>query len=221
MESKKHISFLIVEDHDCVSKSIIDTLKEQSGFMPEIRVATDADHALNLIRQHLPEIIFLDLVLKPAVKGKLTDGDDLLRELNKFFQRPKVIVMSKVDRLDMLDYVINQLGADSYILKSRTSLNEIIPAVEKVLENETYFSPSVTKILKHQENLLEMDSVDIFILKKLSRGLIQPEIEADLLNNDIYLTVSAIEKRIRKLKIRFDAKTTPHLIALAFQNGII
>ncbi|MCY1660122.1 response regulator [Chryseobacterium sp. SL1] len=221
MKNKKQLSFLIVEDHDCVSKSIVETLKEQPDFIPEIRVATDADHALKLIKEKPPEIVFLDLVLKPAIKGVLTDGDDLLRELNKLFYRPKVIVMSKIDRLDMLDYVINQLNADSYILKSRNSLDEIIPAVEKVMEGENYFSPSVTKILKHQENLLEMDTTDIFILKKLSRGLIQSEIEAALLENDIYLTVSAIEKRIRKLKMRFDAKTTIHLIALACQNGII
>ena len=212
---------MIVEDHDCVSKSIVETLKEQSGFIPETFIATDADHALKLIKEKSPEIVFLDLILKPTIEGVLTDGDDLLREMNKLFHRPKVIVMSKIDRLDMLDYVINQLGADSYILKSRTSLNEIIPAVEKVMQGENYFSPSIVKILKHQENLLEMDTIDIFIIKKLSRGLTQSEIEIALMENDIYLTVSAIEKRIRKLKIRFDAKTTIHLIALAFQNGII
>lgn len=216
------ISVLVIEDHDCVSKSIIDTLQENKDFIFNIDMAGHADEALSKIRKSPPDLVFLDLVLKntqasPALSG----GDELLRELNKLQNRPKVIVLSKVDSLDMLDYIINILNADGYILKSRISLEEIVQAVKLVLENENYFSPQVKKILRHNENLLEVDFVDVFIIKKLSQGFIQPEIETALLDRNVQLTVSAIEKRIRRLKIRFDAKTTTHLIALALQNGII
>lgn len=216
------VSVLVIEDHDCVSKSIIDTLQENNDFIFNIDMAGYADEALSKIRKNPPDIIFLDLILKnPPTLSNFTGGDELLRELNKIQNRPKVIILSKVDSLDMLDYIINILNANGYILKSRTSLEEIIPAIKLVLENENYFSPQVKKILRHNENLLEVDFVDVFIIKKLSQGLIQPEIETALLDRNVQLTVSAIEKRIRRLKLRFDAKTTTHLIALAIQNGII
>jgi DNA-binding NarL/FixJ family response regulator len=216
------ISVLVIEDHDCVSKSIIDILQGSKDIIFNTDMAGYVDEALSKIRKNSPDIIFLDLILKnPPALSNFTGGDELLRELNKFQNRPKVIVLSKVDSLDMLDYIINILNADGYILKSRTSLEEIIPAAKQVLENENYFSPQVKKILQHNENLLEVDFVDVFIIKKLSQGFIQPEIETALLDRNVQLTVSAIEKRIRRLKIRFDAKTTTHLIALALQNGII
>ena len=164
----------------------------------------------------------LDIILKNEPENsKLKGGDDLLREFKKSSSKAKIIVMSKIESLDMLDYIINVLNADGYILKSRTSLQEIIPAIKTVLSSENYYSKSVTKILQYQENLLDIDIKDRFILKLLSQGLRQQEIEIASPKKGIKMTVSAIEKRIKKLKLRFGAETTAQLTAIAVKKGII
>lgn len=219
----KPIKILLVEDHDSVSLGVEYSLIKQKEIHCEITTVTTADKAFNYFQRENYDVILLDLILKStAKKPKLLGGDELLRELNKFPKRkPKVIILSKIDSLEMLDYIINSLGADGYILKSRTSLKEIVPAIQAVLSEESFYSNSIKKILKYQESLLEIDFEDRTILRFLAEGLKQFEIEKEFQEKGISMTVSAIEKRIRKLKLRFDAQTTPQLTAIATKEGII
>lgn len=218
----KNINLLLVEDHDSVSLGVMSSLEKSADFTFEITVATTADKALHNISQNQYDIVLLDLILKDESSNSLlSGGEDVLRELNKMEFAPKVIVMSKIDSLDMLDYVINVLDTDAYILKSRTSLQEIIPAIHSVLSNEHFYSQSIKKLLRYHENLLEMDIIDRIILKSLSNGLKYIGIESLLKEKSLHITVSAIEKRVKKLKIRFDANTNAQLVAMAIKEGII
>lgn len=218
----KLIKILLVEDHDSVSMGVQYSLQKQKEIQCEITIATTADMALGFTKREEYDVILLDLLLKnEPYNSKLSGGDDLLRELNKKENRPKVVVQSKIDSLEMLDYVIGVLNADGYILKSRTSLREIVLAIKTVLEGESFYSDSIKKILKYNESLLDIDFEDRMILKCLSLGLKQIEIEHEFRKKDISMTVSAIEKRIKKLKIRFDAGTTAQLTAMATKEGII
>lgn len=216
------LKVLIVEDHDVVSFGVIQTLKSTNKFKIEEKVAVDADQAYKCLQKEYFDIVLLDLILKPSkAQPNLKGGDELLREINKMNNSPKVIVLSKIDSLDMLDYIINTLGTDAYILKSRRSCDEIIPAIETVMNNETFYSPSVEKILRYNESLFEIDFRDRIILKALSEGSKQREIVSILNAKDIIMTVSAIEKRIRRLKARFNSNTIAQLIAIAVKEGII
>ncbi|WP_299111970.1 response regulator transcription factor [uncultured Winogradskyella sp.] len=218
----KAIKLLLVEDHDSVSLGIQYSLKQEPSYSFDIKATSDANSAFNELKNNDFDIVILDLILKGKIdRGQFTSGDELLSYLSKLEYRPKVIVMSKIDSFDMLDYVVSVLDADAYILKSKTSLQEIIPAIDAVLSGDNFFSDSIKKILRYNENLLDMDIVDRIILKAISNGLKQNEIAEELKIKRYAMTVSAIEKRIKKLKIRFDAHTSPHLIALAIKNGII
>ncbi|WP_439131458.1 response regulator [Polaribacter sp.] len=220
--SKKEIKVLLVEDHDSVSLGVKYSLIKQKEINFDITIATTADMALNYTNREVFDVVLLDLILKNESKNsKLSSGDDLLRELNKWDHRPKIIMLSKIDSLEMLDYVINLLNADGYIIKSRTSLQELIPAIKAVLSGESFFSDSIKKILRYNESLLDIDFEDRTILKLLSSGYKQAEIAKEFMKKDISMTVSAIEKRIKKLKLRFEAQTTAQLTALAIKGGII
>lgn len=222
MKTKQKIQLLLVEDHDSVSLGVVFSLQQNNQYQFEIKTVSTADNAYDLIKKNSFDIILLDLILKDySPVCKLKSGEDLLRELNKNSSRPSVVVMSKIDRLEMLDYVINVLNADAYILKSRTSLTEIIPAINAVTQGENFYSNSIKNLLRFNENILEIDFTDRLILKSLSMGYKQSEIVGVLKGRDIFITVSAIEKRIKKLKIRFDAHNTNQLIAIAVKEGIL
>jgi len=219
---KKRIKLLLVEDHDSVSLGVIHSLNEARAFEFEIKTASNADEAYDYLKKNQFDVVLLDLILKNRTpRSEFIGGDDLLREINKMKRRPKVIVMSKIDSLDMLDYIINVLQSNGYILKSRTSLQEIIPAMECVLEGDTFFSPSIERLMKYNQNLLDIDFSDRIILRTLSEGMKQNDVVSELKSKKIIMTVSAIEKRVRKLKAKFEAKTTTQLIAMAIKKGII
>lgn len=217
----KKIHILLLEDHALISLGVEVMLKETYKDSLVFKVVTDADKALDYLRKHTVDILLLDLILKSEHSTKLKSGDELLREIYLWECKPKTIILSKIDSLDVLNYCIEQLEADAYILKSKTSVDEIIPAIDAVLGNEYYYSYSIKKLLKYQFGLLEMDTTDRIILKELSSGLHQKEIVLILEKKEIQISVSAVEKRIRKLKLKFEANTTSHLVAISIRKGII
>ena len=216
-----HLDILLVEDHDLVSSGVQQTLRQAENYSFSVSLATDADIAFTLLQKQRFDIVLLDIVLKNNLpEPKFIGGDGLFREILKMTCRPKVIVLSKIDSLDMLDYIINILGADGYILKSRSSLEEIIPAIESIIDEQNFYSKSIERILRYNESHLEIDFTDRAILNGLSNGLTQKGIVIFLKKKDITMTVSAIEKRICRLKLRIYSKTTAQLIATAIKEGI-
>ncbi len=215
------IHILLLEDYDLISLGVKITLENAYKNMLRFKSVTDADAALDYLQKHKVDVLLLDLILKSEQPTLLHSGDELLRTIHHWIEKPKTIVLSKIDSLDILNYCIEQLEADAYILKSKTSLEELVPAIETVLEHENYFSFSVRKLLKYQFGLLDIDTTDITILKALSNGLVQRKIVILLEQKALPMTLSAVEKRIKKLKIRFDAETTSHLVATAIRKGII
>lgn len=189
--------------------------------MAFFKTVTNADEALHYLKHNKVDVVLLDLIITSEESRTLQSGDELLRELYQWEDKPKVIILSKIDSLDMLDYCIEQLEADGYILKSGTSLSEIIPAINAVIEDEHYFSTRIKKLLKYKFGLLELGIVDRIILRELGKGNNQIDISKTLIENGFELSRSAVEKRVRKLRIRFEAKNIPHLIANAMKNGII
>ena len=218
---RKQIHILLLEDHAFISLGVQVILEQTYKEILTFKIVTDADAALEYLKKHSVDVLLLDLVLKTDHPTRLDSGDELLREIYFWEHRPKTIVLSKIDSLDMLNYCIEQLEADAYIFKSKTSVDEIIPAIDTVLDNEYYYSDRIRKLLKYQFGLLELDTTDRIILKELSNGLHQKEIVAILEEKEISISVSAVEKRIRKLKLKFEANTTSHLIAIAIRKGII
>lgn len=216
-----NIHILLVEDHDLISLSVQMILKETYKELLNFKIVTNADAALDYLKNNSVDILLLDLILNSKNTRILKSGDELLREIYPWHHKPKTIILSKIDSLDVLNYTIEQLGADAYIFKSKSSLQEIIPAIKTVLENKHYYSPKIKKILNYQFGLLDLDTTDRILLKELGNGLSQKQIVTSLENRKIYISLSAVEKRVRKLKIKFDAHTTAHLIAIAIRKGII
>ena len=217
----KQIHILLLEDHSLISLGVQAVLEQTYADSLKFKLVTDADMALDYLKVNSVDVLILDLVLKTDHPTRLDSGDELLREIYLWEDKPKTIVLSKIDSLDMLNYCIEQLEADAYIFKSKTSVDEIIPAIDKVLDDEYYYSDRIRKLLTYQFGLLELDTSDRIILKGLSKGLHQKEIVLVLEEKEIYISGSAVEKRIRKLKLKFDANTTSHLVAIAIRKGII
>ena len=222
MNSKKEIKLLVVEDHDSVSLGIFHFLNTWSELDCQVIIATEYHQALRLLKEKKIDLVLLDIYLSSATDGSHDyDGDALLREINKQPNPPFVIIYSKIDSLDMLDYLIYSLGAQGYILKSRQSLQELPLAIKAVLDGQTFFSPTIQKFLRFHIKQLDMDYKDRLILKGLSRGLTQPKIKAYIIEKGLACSLSSIEKRIKKMKNKFDAASLAELLTIVIRKGII
>jgi len=97
---------LVVDDKKNVQILLTDFLTAQ-GF--EVISASDGFEALDLIREHAPEIILLDIMMPNM------DGYQLISKLRKESQIPVIMITAKQQESDLIRGF--DLGADDYITK--------------------------------------------------------------------------------------------------------
>ena len=129
---------LIVDDHEVVRLGLSSLLEKREEF-EIVGQAKDGLEALKLAVDLTPDIIVTD------VNMPRMNGIEATREIRKKTPNTKIIVLTMHDRgqyvLDMLE-----AGASGYMLKTR-AVQEVIPAIEAVLQGEVYLSPKVASVV--------------------------------------------------------------------------
>lgn len=115
---------LIVEDHPTMREAMRLVL-EHEGFV--IREAADGPAALAMVREHPPDLMFLDL----NIPG--TSGAEVLKELkaDPLTATVRVIIVTATGE-EGRDFVLS-LGADEYFTKP-FSPTALLRTVERVLD---------------------------------------------------------------------------------------
>ena len=129
---------LIADDH-AVVRSGLKLVLESSGQFEIIAEASDGDEALKLVKEHLPDLVILDITM-PKVNG--IEATRILRA-----QYPEIKILALTVHADE-EYIYNMLkaGANGYILKT-AGKDEIFHAAASVLAGGTFFSSTVSNIV--------------------------------------------------------------------------
>lgn len=115
---------VIVEDDEDIAESIRYNLEHQ-GFA--VRIATTGQIALDLVLDHPPSLVLLDINL-PGMSGF-----ELCRRLRSEASTAKVPILMLTARLNESDRVLGlELGADDYITKP-FSMRELLARVNAIL----------------------------------------------------------------------------------------
>ncbi len=119
------MKILIAEDDEQLYK-IYQMKFASAGF--EVRLAKDGEEALQMISEWEPKVILLDLLMPKK------DGYQVLTELKNNPDRKSipVIVTSNLSQSIEIEKV-KQAGAADYIIKSNTSLDDLIQKVKSYM----------------------------------------------------------------------------------------
>lgn len=168
------------------------------------------------------DLLITDLSFKSDHRAQqFPSGESLIKALKVEFPTLKIIAYSVDDRLQKVRYVLQDCHADGYVCKGRRGLIELAMAIEQVYANKVYVSPQVAQALGPKTDL-EIDDIDIEILKLLSHGFTQEDISNHLKQDGkMPSSLSAIEKRLNKLRIQFQANNAIHLVAIVKDLGLI
>lgn len=112
---------LVVEDDETLRETIDYNLTNQ-GF--EVVTATDGRVALEVAREHKPELILLDVML-PGI-----DGFEVCRILRQEMNVPILMLTARTEEIDRV--VGLEMGADDYITKP-FSMRELMARVKATL----------------------------------------------------------------------------------------
>ncbi|MCV9934486.1 response regulator [Flavobacterium sp. LS1R47] len=217
---------LIAEDIDFNDIAVKQVLQELN--VPEIIYTKYCDDALLKIRgaalENNPyQLLITDLSFKPDHReNNLKSGEELIAAVRELFPEIKIIAFSIEDKSYRIKSLFDNFNINGFVMKGRNSIPELKKAVQNAFDtDEKYLSQELNYIFR-DKTTNEIDNYDIQLIKYLSIGVSQDNMEAKF--KEVGITPnskSSIEKRINKLKIYFKANNPTHLVAIAKDLGLV
>lgn len=121
------MKILVTDDSKMARKMVIKILKDILGENVEIHEGQNGQEALDLYKELLPKIVFLDLTMP------IMDGFEALEKIKEFDKNAKVVIISAdIQKLSM-DKAL-QLGAFNFIKKpiDLTKMEQILNKINEL-----------------------------------------------------------------------------------------
>lgn len=204
---KNEIRILIVDDHFLVRIGLMTSLKLDAEFKVVAEAGT-ASQALEMYRQHLPDVVLMDLRLPDS------SGIDATARLCKDFPAAKVIIISSYDSEEDI-YRSFQAGARGYLLKNVLS-EELFQAIKVVNRGEQYTPPHVARSLSSHNPNSDLTPREMEVLELLIKGLSNREI-----GEVLGCTENTAKFHVKNILGKLEVNDRTEAATAAFHRGII
>jgi len=152
---------LIVDDHEIVRAGI----KRLFENTPNLNIVADlgsGEEAYQFLHKNTVDLIIMDV----SMPGK--GGIETTNQIKKRYPKIKILMLSMHDNAMIIEKAM-KAGADGYILKNDLS-DDLLNAVEKVMNNETIISASVD-VDEFKDSLIKnLNNKEFEIFKSLASG---------------------------------------------------
>jgi DNA-binding response OmpR family regulator len=135
---------LIIED-DLNTSNLVRLYLEREAF--RVMTAGDGNSGLALARQHVPDLVILDLMLPHL------DGWEICRRLRQQSDVPVIMLTARAEEIDRVAGLT--LGADDYVVKP-FSPRELVARVKAVLRRAPLMGPKTEPLLTHGDVQLDL-----------------------------------------------------------------
>lgn len=211
------IRLIIADDHNLVRKGLR-ALLEQSDEVQVVAEAENGFDAVNLTKEHKPDIIVMDLSM-PRLDG--AQASEQILSLN---QATQIIILSMHSDTAMVQQLLRR-GVKGYLLKDAVA-EELMLAVRSVSQGKMYISPSISEpvmnMLLSPTDTSAEKTADLLtprereVLQLVAEGLTNKGI-GDILN----ISVKTVEKHRANLMSKLEVNDLASLIREGIKQGLI
>jgi len=220
------IRILMTDDHPMIiegyQNTLLSTKKDNQNI--EIDIANNCDESVRFMDKatdsdHPYDILFLDISLPPSTDGKMNSGEDLAKYARTVLPEAKIIILTMFNEPYRVQNILKTINPEGFLIKSDLTSSELSSAFQAILFRPPFYSGTVNSIIKKTiTSDIVVDSINRKILHLLAQG-----IKTKSLIHHINLSMSAIEKRKKQLKILFSVgeSNDESLLDEARKNGFI
>jgi serine/threonine-protein kinase PknK len=211
---------VIVADDDVLLREGLSSLLEGADF-EVLAQAGDASELIELVREHEPELVLVDIRMPPSHS---TEGLDAARAIREEFPEIGILVLSAYAEVAHAMELLTGGRRVGYLLKSRiTDVGEFIETVERIADGGCVVDPAlVSELLRAQraeDPLAGLTSREREVLGLMAEGRSNAGI-ARLL----WVTEGTVEKHVNSIlrKLRLPDSGDDHrrvLAAITFLNA--
>ena len=220
MKKMKKIKILFADDHGIVRDGLRSLFKSDPEFVI-VGEAADGNEAIELVAKHKPNVAILDISMPNL------NGIEATTIIKKNFPNTKVLILTIHEDEEYIQEMI-LAGADGYVVKNAEK-KEIFDGVKAVAQSETFFSPSVSKVLleglikrtRSKETFLQnidnkLTKRETEILRLIAEGMTSKEISEKL-----FLSISTVNSHRMNMMKKLDIHDTASLVKYAIQRNLI
>jgi DNA-binding NarL/FixJ family response regulator len=206
--AEQRIRILVVDDHPAIRKGLIATLEPEPD-MEVIASAGTRAQAIELHRQHRPDITFMDLGLE-----RETGGIDAIQQIRKESPQAKIIVFSAL-RGDEDVFRALQSGAVTFLSKG-TPEGELLRTVREVHAGGRPIPQEVARKLADRLTLSNLTPREIEVVKLVADGLRNKEIGGRL-----GISEETVQGHMKNILSKLGVNDRTKAAIIAAQRGII
>ncbi len=198
------IRLLIADDHAIIRVGLSSMLANED----DVEIIGEAENgleAIELYREHLPDIALLD------VRMPKLDGIETLRQLRDAFPDVKALMLSSAELEDEVALAA-EAGASGYLTKSMEP-GALAVSLRKIMAGEKLFSKRVTRRLEERQNLSPRE---LQVLSGMARGHTNKQIA-----DDLNLSEHTVKTYAKGILSKLRAEDRAGAVATAFSKGIL
>jgi DNA-binding NarL/FixJ family response regulator len=135
---------IVLADDDVLLREGLASLLDRSGF-EVVGQAGDPRHLLNLVREHRPELVIVDIRMPP---GQSTEGLEAARLIREEFPEVAILVLSAYVEVEHAMRLLATGQRIGYLLKSRvTDVTQFIESLERIADGGSVVDPALVQEL--------------------------------------------------------------------------
>lgn len=207
MKKSESLRILIADDHPIVRMGLT-TLIEMQPDMCLVGTAGTGREAVELYRQHRPDIVLMDLRMREI------GGVEAITRICSEFPRARIIVLTSYHGDEEI-YRALQAGARGYLLKD-TLHDRLISAIHDVHSGKTIIAPEVVARLARRIPLPDLTQREMEILKLIVRGMSNKEIGSTL-----NITEGTVKNHVVNILDKLGVSDRTQAATTALERGII
>lgn len=207
MSQSTKIRVLIVDDHSLVTEGLANII----NYDPEMTVvaqAEDGQHAIDLYREHQPDITLMDLRM-PGMGGV-----EAIAAICTEFKSARIVVLTTYDGDEDI-YRGLQAGAQGYLLKDAKP-NELLNAIRIVHSGQHYVSATVASKLVQRINNPILSERELEVLRSMAKGLSNQDIGAAL-----NIGESTVKSHVTRILSKLGVSDRTQAVITGVKRGLV
>ena len=210
------IRVMVVDDHELVRQGVAGYLQTYEDISV-VAQAEKGEEAICLAREHVPDVVLMDLVL-PGM-----DGVETTRKLRQVSPHSQVIVLTSYFK-DEYIFPVLKAGAISYLLKD-IKVEELVSAIRRAVCGEATLHPRVAaRIIKEYRGAdpdainpyTELTEREMEVLKLIANGYTNQKIAEALV-----LTIGTVKGHVSNILSKLHLADRTEAAVFACKEGIV
>lgn len=207
MSKDNLLRIMIADDHFVVRMGLAAVVNTQPD-MTVIAEATSGKQAVEMYRQHRPDVVLMDLRMPEM------NGIEAIIAIRKDYTDARFIVLTTYDGDEDI-YRALQAGARAYLLKDMLR-DELVETIRAVYAGQRRIPAEVANRLAERMNRTELTARELEVLKHIAQGK-----SNKIIASDLSISEGTVKIHVNNILSKLGVSDRTHAATFALQRGII